>query len=59
MRVCVFLSVYRGIWSWEVDTHQLSVSDWPVLQGLPRALPAHQEDCAGEANFRPMHDFNV
>lgn len=46
--VCV--CVLRWIWSGEIDPHQLFVLDGSVLQGLPWALPAHQEDCAGELN---------
>lgn len=41
------LSMFRRIRAWEVDAHQLSVPDWPVLQRLSWTLPAHQEDCAG------------
>lgn len=51
----------RRIWTWEVDAHQFSVPDWPVLQRLSRTLPANQEDGAGEdiANVTILQSCNI
>lgn len=55
------VSRFRRIWTREVDAHQFSLLDWPVLQRLSWTLPADQEDGAGEDNAKvvlPSCSFN-
>ena len=45
---CKFCFVPRRVRIGEIYAHKLSLPDRPVLQGLSRAIPAHQEDRPGE-----------
>lgn len=48
-QICVFVFFSpRWVWIGEIYAHQLPVPDGPVLQGVPRPFPAHQEDRAGK-----------